>query len=709
MTVPTTAAFTGPYYANGVTTQFPFGFKINDASEVSFFYIGDNGAEVVISPADYTVQISSNPNQPGGTLTTAVPPAANPRPYYVALDADFTQNIKFEDEGAFNQSILNPALDEGAQRSIWLLARLKRALLAPFGETGFTLLPAALRANLFPYFGPTGALIYSSGTGGGDAALRGDLGNPAIGGALIAMDDGRTLDDSFARLRGPYPAGAAADGFVNDKIAIDTVNLSGSVVDLMGATYAYTGDVDLTKARFVNGVIVSSTMGTLDFRSTLIFDNRIITVGAAGTIKKLRHLMAYLRHISVLGKLEVQILEKNTPNDATGSMALDVNDFYHPDMERIYFVGGALSGGGVPAATELPGRNMASLVDARAADRPFILARFAASIYFTGTDDLNGLDGLSATSGFSATRIFFENHSRYNLAVNWNNSHASKTNQGGRVMLADCAIDGGVWGTTLFTPHVYFGGARVLLSTPLNGGGFFAEDCTFYKDGVTELHIYHPKCTPNSNLPKYGFSATRCRFLFEPDGLNANKVFMQGPFLHGVYLIDCTGAIPDVSYDGVTQPRTQVGGDMEYGRPKARAADPAKTALTQGALQPGTLGNALSGNLFHVSCQGVARYRGVDVADCICESYFSEDSGGINVCGLNAKEDITTSKATAKAYRAFASCGSVHRPNVTAPQGGSVDGFQVILGARVHLYDNTGISPDITVNTEVKGNYIGTP
>lgn len=152
MTVPTTTAFSGPYYGNGVTVDFPFGFKVNYTDEVSAFYLEADGSETVIAPADYTVVLSVNENNPGGTLTFVAPPAVDARPIYIALDPDFTQTTKFEDEGAFNQSILNPTFDAGALRSIWLRSRLTRSILLPLGETSRVMPNVDNRKNKFLAF-----------------------------------------------------------------------------------------------------------------------------------------------------------------------------------------------------------------------------------------------------------------------------------------------------------------------------------------------------------------------------------------------------------------------------------------------------------------------------------------------------------------------------------------------------------------------------
>lgn len=215
MTVPTTAAFTGPYFPNGVTTEYPFSFKVNSDSEVVVFFLEDDGTETIIPSANYTVALSVNDNVPGGTVTTAAPLPADLRPVFIALDPDFTQGTKFEDEGAFNQSILNPTFDAGALRSIWLRSRISRAFLVPFGEQGITLPRAAERQNKFISFDAAGAPILSAGTGA-DGGLRTDLANRTIGPALIGVGpNGRTLANSLSERHNARDFGAIGDGFAH--------------------------------------------------------------------------------------------------------------------------------------------------------------------------------------------------------------------------------------------------------------------------------------------------------------------------------------------------------------------------------------------------------------------------------------------------------------------------------------------------------------
>lgn len=221
MTVPTTSAYTGPYYPNGVTTQFPFGFKVNAETEVSVVLLNVDGSETVISSSDYTVALAAH-DAAGGTVTMAYALPNDGRTLFVALDPEFTQQTKFEDEGAFNQSILNPTFDAGALRSIWLRNKILRAPVLPLDPSSVL--------GLFPVVLPDGRFGWSGGTGA-DAGLRGDLGNSVLGAALIAWRNGgvgSVIRSVFSRLF-DLPVSVKDYGAVGDGVADDTAAIQAAI------------------------------------------------------------------------------------------------------------------------------------------------------------------------------------------------------------------------------------------------------------------------------------------------------------------------------------------------------------------------------------------------------------------------------------------------------------------------------------------------
>lgn len=171
MTIPTTIAASGPYTPNGATTAFPFGFKALSDKDVTVALVLPDGTEEIVSSAAYDVTLAAG-DDPGGTVTMLVAPVNDGRELWVYLDPTFLQEIKFEDEGAFNQSILNQLADEAGARAVWLRERISRGMLFPRGEAGIVLPEAVNRkGKFFAFDAGTGAPVLASGSGGATDSL----------------------------------------------------------------------------------------------------------------------------------------------------------------------------------------------------------------------------------------------------------------------------------------------------------------------------------------------------------------------------------------------------------------------------------------------------------------------------------------------------------------------------------------------------------
>ncbi len=138
MAVTSTDAFSGPYFPNGVTTAFPFDFKVVHPTEVSVLrYLA--GAFTEVSSALYSVTIAGDGE--GGTVTYSAAPTDVGGTLFIVSDPFFDSAFAASNSG-FMPVSLNPAFDRSAVRDIWLRDRVGRALQFPFGETG-SLLPNA--------------------------------------------------------------------------------------------------------------------------------------------------------------------------------------------------------------------------------------------------------------------------------------------------------------------------------------------------------------------------------------------------------------------------------------------------------------------------------------------------------------------------------------------------------------------------------------
>ncbi len=223
MTIPTTIAASGPYFPNGATTAFPFGFKASSDQDVTVVLISSAGVEEIVSSAGYAVTLAAG-DDPGGTVTMAVAPVNDGRELWIYLDPTFLQEIKFEDEGAFNQTILNQLADEAGLRSVWLRERINRAVLAP--RAG-----AALDAakGKYPTIDATGLIVWSDGTTPDDS-LRLDLAarGAGQGGDIVGLRDSAlpagskftTLQGMVDKLRDPTYGGDLIP-YGSDKVYAD--------------------------------------------------------------------------------------------------------------------------------------------------------------------------------------------------------------------------------------------------------------------------------------------------------------------------------------------------------------------------------------------------------------------------------------------------------------------------------------------------------
>jgi hypothetical protein len=112
MTISSENRKAGPFSGNGVTTAFPFAFKVFSTDEVYVVQADDDGIEsVLVLNSDYTVAINPNQNtNPGGTVTlsTALPDDFT---MVVTSDIEYLQPTDLTNQGGFYPNVINNALD----------------------------------------------------------------------------------------------------------------------------------------------------------------------------------------------------------------------------------------------------------------------------------------------------------------------------------------------------------------------------------------------------------------------------------------------------------------------------------------------------------------------------------------------------------------------------------------------------------------------
>ncbi|MGL5735496.1 MAG: hypothetical protein ACRCYS_11570 [Beijerinckiaceae bacterium] len=195
MTVANETVLSGPYYPNGATVAFPFGFRAIFTSDVEFVRVNNDGSETILSAALYTVAI--NGGGTGGTVTFGAAPATSALPHYVRMSPSFLQSINFENQGAYLPSVLTEALDQSGQRDLWLRSKLGRAIMAPLGEAGPILPRVAARANRVAIFDAYGNFAGLSSLLGEQGIVTVTPDGLPVVMSISAITGGSTGDEDF--------------------------------------------------------------------------------------------------------------------------------------------------------------------------------------------------------------------------------------------------------------------------------------------------------------------------------------------------------------------------------------------------------------------------------------------------------------------------------------------------------------------------------
>lgn len=211
-----------PYTGNGVTTVYPYAFKILDEGDLDVYVAG------VLKTLNVDYTVSGVGVDTGGSVTFAVAPGNTLSVSIIrAMVAERLTDYQFQ--GDFNTDTVNPDFD----RAILLLqdsqTQLNRAIRTPPDEVGtIPVLPSiASRTGKYIAFDATGQPIASSGTGN-DSALRTDLAITTLGadGARLLgyrFPDANAVARSVAAVLAGLPLSAADFGVTADGVTDDTV------------------------------------------------------------------------------------------------------------------------------------------------------------------------------------------------------------------------------------------------------------------------------------------------------------------------------------------------------------------------------------------------------------------------------------------------------------------------------------------------------
>lgn len=188
MTVSTTTRKAGPFSGNGVTTSFPFVFKVFARSDLAVYLVDASNNETLLTlDSHYSVTLNADQDaSPGGSITYPVSgsPLATGSRLYAMSNIVAKQETDFTNLGRFFPETHEEAFDKLTALVQQLKDRSDRSVVVTplVTETVNPLPQASDRAGKFFAFDAGGSPFMSTGTGA-DAALRTDL--AASGGAAL--------------------------------------------------------------------------------------------------------------------------------------------------------------------------------------------------------------------------------------------------------------------------------------------------------------------------------------------------------------------------------------------------------------------------------------------------------------------------------------------------------------------------------------------
>jgi hypothetical protein len=167
MTVSTTTRKAGPFIGNGVTTAFPFTFKVFSASDLAVILTDAAGAETTLTlNADYSVSLNADQdNDPGGTVTYSYGgiPLPSTQKLTILSSVPLLQLTDIQNRGGFFPQVIEDALDRVtimAQQAEELLGRAVRLPVSD-SATNAELPTAVARANKALVFDEDGNIAVS--------------------------------------------------------------------------------------------------------------------------------------------------------------------------------------------------------------------------------------------------------------------------------------------------------------------------------------------------------------------------------------------------------------------------------------------------------------------------------------------------------------------------------------------------------------------
>jgi hypothetical protein len=193
MTINTEIRKAGPFEGDGISTRFPFAFKVFDPADVVAVRGQENGETVLSHGADFTATVSPDQeNAPGGEVTLSAPLSVGDT-LVLTSDQPNLQPLVLTNQGGFFPEVINDAFDRAVILIQQLAEGLARAVKTPISSSGS---PDALIDELF---GARDEAKNSAVAAEVSKAGAGDFANDAAESARAAQGSADLAEDAAAR------------------------------------------------------------------------------------------------------------------------------------------------------------------------------------------------------------------------------------------------------------------------------------------------------------------------------------------------------------------------------------------------------------------------------------------------------------------------------------------------------------------------------
>ena len=248
----TTIRKAGPSQGNGVTTVFPFTFKVFTATDILVTYLNASSVEsVLVLTTNYTVSLNADQNtSPGGSVTLLVAPATAT---YITLTSQVTntQTLALTNSGGFYPESINNALDRTVIEIQQLAEKVSRTVSIPTSSTASVTLPIPAGGNVIGWNATATALTnLPAASGTSLVSLAASTGSTLVG--TTNGGTGTVTRTVAAKLNDRVSVkdfGAVGDGVTDDTVAIQAAIthvgsvLFGGVIHLPSGIYRTTATI----------------------------------------------------------------------------------------------------------------------------------------------------------------------------------------------------------------------------------------------------------------------------------------------------------------------------------------------------------------------------------------------------------------------------------------------------------------------------------